>query len=294
MHLIFTVRLEKQPKNLFIFFGIRPFFEEAFRTVAGCTSSRPGIQGHIACCQYHETFLQSLAGDSFAVRRHQKPSFPFIFQPVILPNSANTNLTVELGLILVGKAVHSIAVYLEVMQKMFAGELRQKAVASVVKVESIGYRGERSIIYEPGRYFHPGTFQLLSLQGLTDGVALLEDRVKVSIIAPVRIIVDGRHMREICFSSLLRSLFRRVSSMAFYFGGSESGYDFKWLAKQSHLVEWENAEFHWDEWEKGKGGMVGYGYVLGIMPEFQLFLLAGRYFNIGKGAAFGFGQIKLN
>ena len=64
----------------------------------------------------------------------------------------------------------------------------------------------------------------------------------------MRIMAEGRPLREFSFSPFIRALFRRVSAMAYYYGGSEAELDFKWLAERSRSVACAEANFRWVEW----------------------------------------------
>ncbi len=119
------------------------------------------------------------------------------------------------------------------------------------------------------------------------------DRITISIETPLRILHEGKPLHELSFSVIIRALMRRISSMAYYYGGVETNLDFKWLVSSSNSVETEQKDFRWVEWGKGVSGVIGTGRFGGEMAEFHPFLLAGEYIHAGKGAALGLGRFNL-
>ena len=62
------------------------------------------------------------------------------------------------------------------------------------------------------------------------------------------------------------------------------------------MIEVAENNFHWIDQQNYHGkerlsGIVGSGYLEGrLEAEFQIFLLLGEYFHVGKGVAFGLGR----
>jgi hypothetical protein len=130
----------------------------------------------------------------------------------------------------------------------------------------------------------------LSLKGFQETQVLPVDHVTLTILTPMRIMVEGKPVKELTFSPFIRALFRRVSSLVYYYGEVDAALDYKWLADQSHRVETVAADFRWVEWGKRGSGLIGKGTFSGDMTEYHTFLLAGEYLHAGKGASFGLGS----
>ncbi|HEY6874032.1 MAG TPA: CRISPR system precrRNA processing endoribonuclease RAMP protein Cas6 [Geobacteraceae bacterium] len=293
IRLIVTLRLEADIADRYALFGMRPYFEEAFRQAAACGGSAgPCTRG--ADCPYHQTFSQQLSADPAALRRYQKPSLPFVFHIPPIPEPPNRGNTLELELILAGSAANFVSCYIAALAEMLMlPGLRRRVPAILTKVESEGYDGCRTLVMAPGK--DPATDRLttLSLRGLLDGSVLAPDRVTIAFVTPLLILHEGKPLREFSFSPFMRALFRRVSAMAYYYGGAETALDYKWLAGQSLAVECIGADFRWVEWGRKWYGVIGRGTFRGDLADFHPFLLAGELLHAGKGAAFGQGRFIL-
>jgi CRISPR-associated endoribonuclease Cas6 len=294
VQLIVTLRLEADISDRYALFAMKPYFEEAFRQAAGCTGGSSGPCTRGDGCPYHQTFSQPLSADPAALRRYQKPSLPFVFHLPLVAEPPNEGDTVELGLILAGSAVNFATDYLAALEGMLRNPgFRRRFSASLIKVESAGYGGTRTLIMAPGKELATGLMTTLSLQGLRESSVLAPDAVTVTIVTPMRIMAEGRPLREFSFSPFIRALCRRASAMAYYYGGSEADLDFKWLAERSRSVACADADFRWVEWGSSWGGLLGSATVAGDMTEYHPFLLAGEYLHVGKGATFGLGRYAL-
>ena len=110
----------------------------------------------------------------------------------------------------------------------------------------------------------------------------------------MRIMGERKPIREFSFSAFVRALFRRLSSLAYYYGGEEAELDYKWLAEQSRLVECVAADVCWVEWGNKWSGLIGTGTFAGDLSEYHPFLLAGECLHVGKGASFGLGRFLID
>ena len=128
--LVFTLRLQHDVTDPFALFGIRPYFEEAFRAVAQCRGDSGRCSGGDSC-SYHRTFSQALSADAGAIKRYQKPSLPFVFQVPVLSPPHHAGATVELGLVLAGTAINLLADYVAAVETMCAGYDFRKVIARV-------------------------------------------------------------------------------------------------------------------------------------------------------------------
>lgn len=294
IHLVFTLKLEADTADRYALFGLRPYFTESFREGSGCGSASDKHCTRGDECLFHQTFSQHLSADPAALRRYQKPSLPFVFRIPVLPSTPNRGSVVELGLVLAGSAMNFVTYYIAALEGVLQrSDFRRRMAASLMKTESIGYDGNRTLIMEPGKGTDRGLISTLSLEGLRESAVFAPDTVKVSIVTPMQIMIKGKPLTKFSFSPFIRALFRRVSSMAYYYGGGEEGHDYKWLAGQSLLVECTEAEFRWVEWGGKLSGIVGWGTFQGDLADFHPFLSAGEYLHVGKGASFGLGRFEL-
>ncbi len=294
--LIFTLRLEKNISDRYALFGIRSDFMNAFRE-AVCR-----YHGHCeACaeqdrCSYWHAFAQTVSEDPAAVKRHQKPSLPFVFELPLLPGQPNEGKEIEIGLVLAGSAINFVRDYIMAVSLLFKPAMTGgKITASVVRVESVACSDFKNRIME-----NKGTVALdgvstISVQDLTETKTLDPNHIRLTITTPMRLLRDGKPIREFSFSSFVRPLLRRISSLAYYYYGNGLEHDYKWLSAASTSIGIGENSFRWTEWggDRGgdrPGGIIGSGAFEGILADFHPFLLLGEYFHVGKGAPFGLGQ----
>ena len=291
VRMVFTLKLEKECIDPYALYHLRPHFQEAFRQAVNCCQPQCVRCSKGETCPYHLTFAQHLSVDPTAVRRYQKPSLPFLFDIPVLPEPPNRGCTVELLLTITGPAINHLTVYIEAMERMLSSAgLRRLATASLLKVESAGYGEARSSVMERSGSLSDGQLQTISLKGLQSSQVLPVDHVTLSIVTPIRILVGGKPTSELTFSQFIRALLRRISSLAYYYGEVDDILDYKWLADQSRRVETVSDDFSWVTWGRRGGGFIGKGTFAGDMTEFHIFLLAGEYLHVGKGASFGMGR----
>ena len=290
VRLIFTLRLERDTEDRYALFGIKPYFEAAFQQTARCA----GLAASHCRCPYHLDFSQHLSVDPAALKRYQKPSLPFVFQIPVLPKAPNRGSIVELGLVLTGSTLNYRAEYLAAVPMMLRdSRLIQRVPVALEKVESADYAGMRIQLPLSNPDSASGLLAIMSLAGVRESTVLPTGSLSLSILTPMRLMSEGRPLREFSFPHFIGGLMRRVSSMAYYSGGEELGFDFKWLADRSRLVSCSSAHLRWEEWCGRWSGFTGGITFTGDLSEFHLFLLAGEYLNLGKGATFGLGRYTL-
>jgi CRISPR/Cas system endoribonuclease Cas6 (RAMP superfamily) len=294
LRLFVTLRLEIDVANPYSLFEMKADFADIFRQVSGCSLRSCEKCPQNPACPYHQIFSQAISPDPSAVRRFQKPPLPFVFDLPLLPKAPNRGRTVEIGLTLAGPAANHVGSFLDAVKSMFEQRLvRRQLVAAVEKVESADYLGNRTVLTEAGSTLALDRLFSLSTGGLEKSVPLAPDAVSLTIVTPLRIIKDGRPLRDLSFAALARSLFRRMSAISFYYGGIDPELDYKWLSDHCSRIGISNNGFRWVEWDKGLSGIIGSGTFTGDLTDFHPFLLFGEYFHAGKGATYGFGCYRL-
>lgn len=149
--LFFTIELERDISDPYLFFGIRRDFTEIFRKTVGCRGFEDEKCPSAGECPYEELFSQEMNADPYVVKRFQKPPLPFVFDPPLLPSAPNRGIRVEIGLKLAGKAVNHILYFIEAIRSMFDRRSGGKSgVAGVIRIESADYFGNRMLVFEDG------------------------------------------------------------------------------------------------------------------------------------------------
>lgn len=293
-HLTVTIRLEEEIADACALFGIRPAFEASFRMSVKCPACQGTGGNHASSCAVLQTFSQAMSPDPEAVRRYQKPPLPFVLALPLLPPPPNRGSTVEFGITLAGTAITHLPIYLAALRGMFKpGMPGRRLPASLIEVASVDYQGRRTPLLGASGAESLDRLVCLSAEGVLETSVLPAERITLEFVTPLRLMQDGRPLRELEFSPLLRALLRRVSAMAYYYGGNELAADYRWLSARSQLIETESAECHWVEWSNRLCGLTGSVTFAGDLSEFHPFLLLGAYLQVGKGAAFGLGRYRI-
>jgi hypothetical protein len=293
--LIITLRLHAEVFDPYALFSLKADFAQSFRQAVCQADGLCASCMRSPKCPYPATFSRELASDPAAVKRHQKPSLPFVFQLPVLPLPSAKGSEVEVCLVLVGSATQYLAEYWQALQYLFRPDSpRSFFPFSIVRVESAGCSGFRTLLAaESG----PLTSDLLTTISCDDLAALNtldSERISLRIVTPLRIAREGSFLKEYSFSTFFRTLLRRISSLAYYYYGSILEMDFKRLSAQSEAIVLAENYFHWEEWHKGRlCGIIGSGILSGELSDFHPVLLLGEYLNCGKGAPFGLGRYEL-
>jgi hypothetical protein len=282
--IFFTFSLDEDLDDPYLLYASRSGFDAAFRRALSCR--RPECAGcaTLGNCPYPANFAQRIAGDPDAVKRHQKPPLPFVFQfPSLLP-LPNGGASFECSLTLFGSAVQHLSYFLSAVRLLLEG-----IQASLVRVEAECPGGAR----EPVAAGLSPALPLLSALDPTGAGPLLPDRVTVRFITPLKLTHDGRLLRRFSFSELARVLMRRVSSLAYYYGGTELPLDYRWLSLASRSIRTLDSDCRLDSWSGRPAGLVGRTSFTGDLEPFHLLLQLGSATHLGKGASFGFGAYRL-
>jgi hypothetical protein len=298
--LIFTLILAENISDRHALFRIRDDFMSAFREAVcrrenGCEvcSERDG-------CSYHSTFSQAVSEDRTAVKRHQKPSLPFVFDFPLLPVPPNKGKEIEIGLVLAGTAINHVHDYITATCVLFdPASADREVTGSVVRVESATVSDWRNRVMENGGPVASDEISTISVRDIAETQTLDPNRISLTITAPMRLLHDGKPVRELTFPFFIRPLLRRISSLAFYYYGDGLEVDYKWLSSLSESVKIAENGFHSAGWAEEYGGerfagLTGSGVLEGALSDFHNFLLLGEYFHVGKGASFGLGRYRID
>ena len=272
-------------------FGIRQLFPAAFRRAAGCLAGDNSCSGGPGCpCR--AIFDQNLATDPSALRRYQKPPLPFAFRLPLLPEKAGKGSLVELSLVIVGDAISHLDHFLKGIALLFEtpGRLDQWRA---VRFEAAAGDGSRIPIPSTGGCGEFANLPVLSFDELFSRSCSPCSRVTVEFLTPLRLLHKGAPLREPGFSAIAGGLFRRISSLAYYYGKEELAHDFKWLAERSREISCSRTGFSWINRGSGVQGIEGSATFCGDLTDFIPFLQLGSRLNIGKGATYGMGSFTL-
>ncbi len=288
VQLRFSLEAPSEKLNPYTLFAIRQQFHAAFRRAAGCFHTTLTCTADIDCpCRY--VFDQKLATDPAALRRYQKPPLPFAFKIPLLTEELSIGDEVELTLVIVGEAIRHLDLFVDGVLSLFgpSGPFKNWQVISVEAVSV-----DKTLIAIPpnrgGGEFD--SLPILSFDDFFSEASVNCSRLTVNFQTPLRLVHKGSPVRNLSFSTVAGALFRRISSLAYYYGREELPHDFKWLARQSQQVVCSRSDLNWVNHGGSLQGIEGRAEFSGALAEFIPFLHLGSVLNIGKGAAYGMGS----
>ena len=284
VRLFFTFTLQADLDDPCALFACRCDFDAAFRKTLSCR--RLDCSGCLAgaSCPYPANFGQLIARDPEAVRRHQKPPLPFVFQFPLLPPVPNRGKTLECALTLLGSAVQEAGRYIAAF-----GLLLQGMQASLVRVEAECPGGGRAPVAAGATPPLP----LLSALDPSLSGPLAPDSVSLRLVTPLKLMQDGRLLKRFEFSHFVRALMRRVSSLAYYYEGAEPDLDYRWLSQRSESIRTVSCDCRFVSWGGRPAGVIGSARFQGDLEPFHLLIQLGQATQLGKGASFGFGCYRI-
>lgn len=282
--LLFSFKLTADLHAPHALFASRSEFEAAFRRALSCR--------RLACdgcrsgenCPYPATFGQEIARDPEAVKRHQKPPLPFIFEFPLLPPPPNRGKSFQVALNLIGSAVQHVSSYIAAVALLIeAGQ------GELLRVEAESPGGGRT---EVGAAPCPA-LPILSPLDPTLGGPLSTETVALSFVTPLKLVHEGRQLKSFTFSHLARSLMRRISSLAYHYEGAEPPLDYRWLSLCSESIETADSDCRFVSWGGRPAGITGTIRFSGDLEPFHLLLQSGVATHLGKGASFGYGAYRI-
>jgi hypothetical protein len=292
--LVFTLRLESDSGDPYALFSLKSCFREAFRETVCRSHGQCSRCSDRTECPFQAVFGQELAADPAALKRHQKPPLPFLFHIPLLPGHGCTDRDVELGLVIIGYAMNYLPEFCSTLMRLLRGPREDIPSVEVVRIDSEGCSGFRSLVVAGQGPLSLDAISTISADDLVAMNTLSCSRLGLRVMTPLRIQLEGRFMRRFSFSPFIRTLLRRVSSLAYYYYGSALEMDFQRLARISDSIGTLDESMQWAAWKKGPlEGVVGSGILCGDLTDFHPALLLGTYLSCGKGAAFGLGRYEL-
>ena len=282
LHFAFALRADHEDR--YLLFACRPEFDAAFRRAISCRRGDCSGCAASGSCPYPVHFGQAIARDPEAVRRHQKPPLPFVFQFPVLPPPPNRDRLLCCSLTLFGSAAQEASSFIAAVRLLLQG-----MDGEVLKVEAECPGGGRTDIA-------PGCQPALPLLGAFDPQCsgpLSPDLVRLTLLTPLKLMHEGRLLKHLTFSHFARALMRRASSLAYYYEGAELPLDYRWLSRLSEEVETCSSECRFVSWGGRPSGVIGKVRFMGDLDPFHLLLQLGVASQLGKGASFGFGAYRI-
>jgi hypothetical protein len=221
-----------------------------------------------------------------------------VFSFPIIGEVSGAHKEFECGLVVIGQAIS----HLEMLLNGFAELLSSGASpipAEVVQIACRDYQG--SVQRSSGHHgvaraqnLVPENLVILSTEGLLESRTWGGSELHIRLLSPLRLIEDGHPVTRFDFCRFARSVMRRVSSLAYYYGESEFGCDYKELSRQIADVICTDDHFCYTNDKNRKlTGVAGSGSFLGDFDRLMPFIIIGSFVHTGKGSSFGMGAYEV-
>lgn len=246
-------------------------------------------------CKWDTVFGQQFNHQLISTKkRFQKPALPFAFsvhQDVSQIPKVNG---LELRLVVIGRGITA----LDMLLKGFVALLKQEATplpeTSIKAIYSRDFQGGKHYLQPEWSLIEPGQFEyaLISSYWITDVWPGDTDTVSVTFCSPLQLAADGRPVRQFNFGLFARTVMRRVSSLAYYYGDYEFDVDYRQLSARLDDVICVGGQFDYLSADRTSRytGMTGSGVFNGQLAGILPFLRLGSYLNVGKLCSFGMGH----
>ncbi len=275
---------------------LRGGFGHALRKIA-CPFGREDCRGCTLGfrCAYGYLFETPVFSDSAVMRKYPEAPHPFIFEPPPPKNVVKQGEKVQLGLVLVGRAVELIPYIYLALEELGRQGLGRERVP--FRLEQIAVEDGAVVwSWQAGRQFHPPDTHRLSLN---PGPSR-QGRFQLQFSSPTRIVTQGKLSRSPQLLDVIKALARRVFLLRyFHCGGSLEPIapEFLQAASQARVLE---STFRWEDWERFSGRQKRHVPLGGLVGEMVLeadfgclepLLRAGEYVHVGKNTTFGLGKL---
>ena len=132
--------------------------------------------------------------------------------------------------------------------------------------------------------------------------ALPQDRVRLRLMTPLRLVMDGKLVHRLTLQALMRRLLRRLTDLHSYFCDEKLELDFHGLLEKAEHVKVAEDRTYWVDLSSYSrrrqastpiGGLVGEISFAGELQDFLPFLVWGQFTHAGKDVTKGNGWYEI-
>ncbi len=255
--------------------------------------------------QLKQLLQPDLSSDPVVLRQVQKPAPALVISPDISCHGLiEPKQQLVLPVLFIGSGVRGIVPFISLLQQLEKqGLYHGSGTFKLVNIDVEDGSGSTSLFWSVGTPLSDLTPPVNNLAWWLERQSPLSDHVDFEVMSPIRALHRGKPLFETHFSDIFPLILRRVSALVSAHAGidliDDPGYFFD-LASQVKSIE---KPLNWKDWRVLKsqrstqklGGLMGTLDLEGMALEELWWLLhLGRLFNIGKGAAYGAGQYRMN
>lgn len=262
-----------------------------------------GERGQDGLAHYRALFEPDLSADPVALKKFQKPSPPFVLRPQ--PDRARALEPGEgmgLDVLFLGGGIASIEHFLAALVRLGRlGLIQGEGRFEVTDVLSSDLSGAQRSLSPAGRPA-PLAPDVLSVGDWLDHHLPRSQPVRLDIVTPARLLVDGRPLRQPRFDQVFPFMLRRVTSQLHAHCNLELDLDAEYLLSLARSLE-VRTDLRWLDWRtlpgpaggQNLGGFLGAYWLSGEDLDTLLWVIAlAGLLGVGKSAAYGAGQMFLS
>ena len=257
-------------------------------------------------CAYPYVFDTPVPRDAARMRKYTAAPHPFVLLPPLEQKERyEPGECLHVGWTLVGKGAHYLPYFIYAFERLGAQQGLGKGRGRFVleKVSWLPPNAGPVVIYRGEEQTLQHRFRLLDVRDLTtpsDSEA--RNRLTLRFLTPTRLVYGGSLTDTPAFHVILRTLLRRLSSLAYFHCGAVLQLDFRRLIDLAKDVMLVARRLHWYDWERYSarqqvrmqmGGFVGRVTYAGDLAPFLPFLRLGAMVHVGKGVTFGLGKYEI-
>jgi hypothetical protein len=290
---------------------LRGGFGNAFRRIS-CALKEANCNNCLlrTSCPYAYIFETAPPPGSAALRNYESIPRPFVLEPPLETKTEyRPGEKLAFNLILIGRATNYLPYFIVAFRELGElgiGKMRRKY--RLAEIQAVGLNnGESQLVYQAEDQLVRNTNLAIQI----DQAELLrqkdEDktltRLGLDFLTITRIKFEENYVHHIELHMLIRSLLRRLSSLAYFHHGWELELDFTGLIERAAEVRLVSDGTRWVDWERyssrqdnkvNMGGLVGMVEYEGCLDEFLPLLRIGELVHVGKGAVFGMGKYEFS
>jgi hypothetical protein len=247
-----------------------------------------------ARCGYGYLFETHVPETSLRMRRYPFAPHPFVLRPPPASAEWKSGATLSLEIVLFGRGADYLPFVLFALGAMGADGVGPARIPLRLVAADLDGQPRRRIYdgdaLAPGPYGIPAA-ELVRTEPASD--------LTLRFVSPARIVHGGVLARELPLHIVVRSLLRRVTSLAYFHERLDLDVDFVEMIERAERVPARSAALSWVDQRRHSarqgraqtlGGAVGEVTYTGVPHELATLLAVGELTHVGKGTAFGLGR----
>ncbi len=263
-------------------------------------------------CSYAYVFETPIPDGSRRMASYEHAPHPFVLDPPTdrrIRYGAGDHL--DLGLTLIGRGIDYLPYVIFAFEHLGRHQGIGKSIApsprdsrGKFRVQSVFQDGNggRHEIYDGEKKSLLAEARAETLTTLTRK-QLGSQRITLRFLTPARMVSERQLATVPEFPIVIRTLLRRLASLAYFHGATDLDLDYANLVEAAHAVRLIDNQCRWHDWERYSarqdtklkmGGLVGAATYEGNLGPFGELLALAEVLHVGKGTGMGLGRIEVH